>query len=588
MNIPLYKTDFESYARDFLKIRDKDAKISSFLLNPVQRHIINSLNLRKPHGRCFLYVLKARQTGVSTLAEGLIFHRAHLTRDQQAVIIANDADGAENVYNMSRRFLDNMPVAMQPMVRYTSKRQLVFENPSKLERFDDPGMRSRIEVFTAGRDTAGRSFNFNVAHLSEFGFFASGKELVTSLIPALPNVSGNFVIMETTANGADNFAYDEWHRFKDKYQEMKHLSDLIPIFVAWYDDPTSVQEFYDSSHMFDFQASMRTEAREYMTHYALSLNQMLWRDTQTSAMGGDEFAFIQEYPSNDEEAFLVTGRPVFQLRHISTARMGLPDRPLFKGTIHTNGSFTSDDFGSLQIFHDPQRGREYVISVDTKGISSEYGDEAAIQVLDKETLTQVAEWSGYLDPIALSPVVRALAVHYRSGETADTGALVVVERNNSGQSMIYELQKNYYNIYRRESMETMGVKISTQDLYGWDTNIRTKPMIIDFATFCFHNSYCKVNSEKLLNQMSKFSAVDNSGKASKGAKDDTVMAWMIGLFVAGKEKSDFFSILQSNPDRPRKRTAEEMIVSGAYTDKAEIDLDEYDDRDDSKNSWMEY
>ncbi len=597
LDINRLKSDFANYyAPNLLKIRNKDGQVTPFTMNRVQKKVNALLERHIKRHRTFFYILKARQTGISTWAEGRLFHLTHMFSNARNVIIANDYDGSENVYNMSKMYYDNLPVEYRPLTKYSSKKQLVFENPSKEGRISTPGMRSKIDVMTAGRQTSGRSFTFSAMHLSEFAFFPHGHELLTSLVPALPTRPGHFVIMETTANGTNNFAYNEWKRYKEMYQKYGDETEFLPIFIAWYDDEGYTKPFIEDKQRRQFKQGLSKEDTAMQKQFSLSLEQMHWRRTQIDAMGGDEERFAQEYPSTDEEAFLTSGKPIFNLHKIRLASAGIK-KPEFTGEIRLNGQLDPGPVGRFRIWHAPKAGREYVLGVDPVVASEanvprtdQRADNAVIQVIDKETLTQCAEWVARINPIGMAPYVREIGRYYGGKEGE---ALVVPERNNPGNTLIYELQKDYWNIYRAEQLDKIALKFS--DKLGWDTNMRTKPLLIDFAAFCFHKGYAKLNSQELLDEMRTFVDDETSGSADGSARDDRVMAWMLALFVAGRGKSAFAPHLQQEASEPGKPTIEKLLSE--RTDAACIDVDEWrarqgktsQDRYKSANvSWQSY
>ena len=452
----------------------------------------------------------------------------------------------------------------------SSKKQIIFENPSKELRAMNPGLRSRIDVFTAGKTTAGRSFNFNCVHLSEFSFYPDGLKLLGALEAAIPDVPGNWMIIETTANGMDNFAYDEWLRYKEHFAKYGENSALRPLFIAWYDLPDYTKAFPTVEMRKQFEDELSAEDADYMTHYQLSWEQMWWRQSRIDALGGDLELFQQEFPANDMEAFMTSGRPIFSMKTINSAVPQLRTLTIREAEIDASGRLYDQAGGQLQVFHPPKPGRSYTIGVDPVVADQvlapkldDKADRAVICVIDDETLVQCAEWAGRMDPISLAPIVREIARYFNEG-------LVIPERNNSGGALIYELQKTYYNIYRAETFNQFGVKITEK--LGFQTDLHTKKRLIDFATFVFHQGYCTVNSQALLEEMRTF--VDKSGKAEADKRshhDDRVMAWMLALFGAGKDKTTFHPAGRTPTVESKVRSTEQILSQ--FVSLAEIDVD---------------
>jgi hypothetical protein len=452
---------------------------------------------------------------------------------------------------MSRLFYDMLSEPYKPYIRYSSKKGMVFENPNEESRSIEPGLRSRIDVFTAGRETAGRSFSGRVCHLSEFAFFPDAEPLINSIIPTIPDAPGSFLFMETTGNGCDGFAFREWNRYKKLFKESNGLSHMVPLFFAWHDNDEYMTLFGHEKQKVDFGRSIDSEELALKKRFNLSLEQLLWRRNKIFELGGNIDAFMQEYPSDDTEAFIVLGTPIFDRSRIKIA-LSLIDKAEFTGEISHEGFLSDNIYGRLIIWEQPQSGHEYVVSVDpSRGIN----DEAVICVIDKESLKQVAEWCGVIDAIALAPFVRAIGTYYKN---TSVPALVAIEISGGcGESTQYNLMEDYWNLYKRVSFDKFKQTESTK--LGWDTTPRTKPLLIDFSTYIFSNDHCKINSVALLQEMSKFIRTSNSGQAEYGACDNRVMAWMIGIYVAGNGRSNFMNYnknLSQSTEKSKQRVDE--------------------------------
>ena len=72
------------------------------------------------------------------------------------------------------------------------------------------GLNSKIKVQTAGNAGIGRSETFHYVHLSEYAFWqgvdanAPSKQL-SGILQSVPNLPDTWVIIESTANGINDF-----------------------------------------------------------------------------------------------------------------------------------------------------------------------------------------------------------------------------------------------------------------------------------------------------------------------------------------------------------------------------------------------
>ena len=136
-------------------------------------------------------------------------------------------------------------------------------------------------------------------HISEYAFWPPNtkKSTLTGILQAVPNDPKTFVAIESTANGFDHFK-ELWD------QAVAGESGFTPLFFAWYELPEYAMP-YDGFELTE-------EEKQLQAAYNLTLDQLTWRRWCIEAnCSGDVDLFKQEYPSCPEEAFLMTGRPVF-------------------------------------------------------------------------------------------------------------------------------------------------------------------------------------------------------------------------------------------------------------------------------------
>jgi hypothetical protein len=228
-------------------------------------------------------VLKARQEGFSTIISGLMLLDTANNPNTNSVIIADSNENAEVLFQMVRRFYDNLPEDRKPKTKYSSKRELVFEE-----------LNSTFRVLTAGREAAGRSRTIHNLHCSEVAFWVDS-EIFTGLLQAVPN-DGN-VFVESTANGEGGDFHEIWKAAEKK------LNGYDAHFSPWFDLSEYSREVPE-----DWVPS--DEAREMLRLYPITPSQAYWWECKRKEPGmGNKIA--QEYPSNPKEAFRVSGTTFF-------------------------------------------------------------------------------------------------------------------------------------------------------------------------------------------------------------------------------------------------------------------------------------
>ena len=580
------RDDFPYYAESLLKIRNKLGQIVPFRLKEEQRRLdaIFSASIKKH--KTIVFVLKARQPGISTWAEGRLFHRSHMFPNSQSVIMAHDMKTTEYVFDITNRYYDYLPQGWKPMTRRTNRRELVFDNPSRRERGSEPGLASTIDVYTAGTKTSARGFTGTAFHLSEFAFYPNGEELVRSAVPGLPNHPGIFAILETTPNGMDNFAYEVWQDYKTDYLKSPEDCQTIPVFIPWFEVSEYVKAFRTDQHRLELLETLDEEEKELVQKYSVSLEQLNWRRQEKKMMGSED-SFRQEFAADDTSCWLSSGRPIFDQYKITSA-IESASTPLFVGEISHGGELADMKEGRFTLWEMPLPEETYIIAVDPRSDSEKKGaDGCGLQIIKKSTLTQVGRWWGKLDSLAMAPYTKAIGSFY-GNKLNNYQAEVVVERNpgGGGMSLLYEICKDYYNIYCMETFSDVVERVTEK--MGWETNVRTKGLLVDFGEYVFNNHYAKVNCLDTLKQMRNFVRTPNSGAAKGTAKDDLVMAWLIGIFIAGKGRTSFVTHApnpyQETIEAERKSAISEVRGMRSY----EYDTDNLPGgKQESVGSWME-
>ena len=105
-----FKGNFPLYAKNVLKIVNKEGQSTPFILNNAQLHLHNMLEKQlSQQGNVRALVLKARQTGISTYSQGRNFWKVTQNRNANAFVLSHLAESTNAIFNMVRYFYDNIP-----------------------------------------------------------------------------------------------------------------------------------------------------------------------------------------------------------------------------------------------------------------------------------------------------------------------------------------------------------------------------------------------------------------------------------------------------------------------------------------------
>lgn len=511
--------DYSYYARSLLRIKTKEAKILPLNFNDpqVRLHALIEL-LRRNHRLVRIIILKARRQGMSTYSEGRIFWRSHFNENTDSVVIAHEKDSGEAIFNMCKLFYEELPVAFRPMVQYSSKRELAFENPSAKDRSRLPGLRSKIEVRTAGKKDVARGEGHHNLHCSEVASWSFAEDTVPALIPTVPDTEESLIILESTAKGVGNFFHKEWLRSK------KGESIFVPFFLAWFDLPEYTMSFPTAHEKASLEASLNEEERELKAKFTLTSEQLYWRRWKIAGLMGDVELFRQEYPSTAVEAFIVSGNPIFSRKRlrIMASKCTVPN---FCGNITRQGVI-AEPHGNLKVWEAPRKGATYVMGIDVAD-GGESGDYSCIEVWKVLPIPyiaeQVAEWHGHIDPVNLAWQIEFLGRLYNN-------ALASIETNAHGLVTQQELYRTYWNIYQPTYLDRYDNKMTKK--LGWETTMHTKQLLVGFMSHCIADLSIVIHGEDLIRELMTFIRdATGAANASSNGYDDRVMAGMIGVFT---------------------------------------------------------
>lgn len=507
-----------------LKIKDKAGNTTLLKLNKPQMKLYDALGEQARQGKPLrAIILKARQQGFSTLTEGMIYKRTSTDFNVNSGIVAHIDTATTNLFRMSKRFYDESPEVIKPQIKASNAKELLFDTS------DGKGLKSSIKCYTAGGSGIGRSDTFQNLHISEYAFWGGDKaDTLQGLLQAVPNLPNTMVIIESTANGYEQFK-ELWDR------AVAGESDYIPVFSAWFE----TEEYAMPYNGFKLTA----DEEELKRVYNLSNEQITWRRwCIANNCNGDINKFKQEYPSNPEEAFIMSGNPVFNTERVAHRIAELEKRyqvkPYKQGKFNfkwhdpDSKDYILDDTiefiegnGPIRIYEETKEKYPYVIGGDTKG---EGKDFYAATVINNSTGNRVATYHAELNES--KPFTYQM---YCLGKYYNT-ALIGVEMNFN-TAPIEELQRLHYpRQYVRRKYDNYNK--SAEEKYGFKTDGNTRPLIIDKEINLLENNIELFNDVEMLRECLTF-VYDGKNRpdAIQGKHDDLLMSDMIANEIRSQQ-----------------------------------------------------
>jgi hypothetical protein len=307
------KDDLPYFATNFLKIKTKNHGIINFKMSNIQIDAHNRIEERKKQGKpCKIIFLKSRQVGMSTYTEARFFSKTLFNKAKNAFVLADKTDSADNIFKMTKLYLDELPDGLKIPLEKDSTSELQFST------------KSSFRVGTAGSKAVGRSMTINYFHGSEVAFWNNANDIVSGMLQTIPDNLDSELILESTANGTSGngaYFYTMVNAGLDKN------SDFLTLFYAWYQQNeyrrnVSVRNGEIFPVGSDEPVKWNDEELELKRLYKLDNEQLMWRRAKLlSDFKGREYLFKQEYPSSIQEAFITTSNALIPLNYIEASRI---------------------------------------------------------------------------------------------------------------------------------------------------------------------------------------------------------------------------------------------------------------------------
>ncbi len=576
------KYDFEYFAIAYQTIEDGDtAEDIPFRLKRAQRRFLAKMEQMRLAGVPIrIIILKARQMGLSTVTQLYmawiqIVHK----KNWHSVIAAHVKDSANTIRAMFDKVIQNMPPISGD--KYTIG---PFNNTQNIKMVHQTGC--RITVGSAEAPESVRSQNPKLAHLSEIAFYPNTtkrgtSQLIGSIISPIKRVPLTMIVYESTANGVGDYFHSQWLKAK------KEETAFEPIFLPWYYDDRYTEDINGSYNnesgkkvegdIIDFILSLtERELDLFVNHEECTLENLNWYRGKNAEMDTDEL-MMQEFPSDDIEAFQDSGLPAFRAKHIERMRskckppiavgelvadasptmFKMKDRDL--KAILSNIRFAEDKEATQAMKSSDPKLRQrksrdklcvwdfpdttqkvsdrYLVIFDPQKGISEGADWGVITVIDRFGMIYgdkpeiVAQWKGRIDKDITIWIAAQIAKYYNN-------ALLVVESNTydseskeDDAETIFNILAEYYDeLYSRTPADK--IKEGFPAKYGFNTNKSTKPMIrATYVAVLREESYIE-RSEDALDEARVYEQKQNGSFGAKdGHHDDIIMTRMIGLHI---------------------------------------------------------
>lgn len=540
---------FDLIDSEYLHIKTKSGDLIPLRLNTAQKLVYERIcQLRAEKKPVRLWILKFRQGGVSTLCEAILYALTSQQENRNSLIMADEVDKSNYLFEILKLYqekLEEKQPHLAPKLKKSNEKKLEFQK-----------IHSQVIIDTGQNVDAARAYTYQHCHLSETARMPRLREVLDGLLQSIPDHWDTTVLGETTANGLDNEFYTEWQKAKSGE------SDWIPLFLGWYimsEYSRPLSPGGELERLVDIQYDTDGGEKDFLKEeellqrqYNLTNEQLNWRRwCVKNKCGGQVRTFRQEYPTNDEEAFLTSGSCVFDTLKLKNQKLNASVKAI--GTLCEDITgrviFRKEVNGKFRLFQEIGKDVQAVIGADVaEGIGE---NECAACALDRRTNNTIMGYLGDTDPDRFAEDLRLMALYLNK-------ALVAPENNSLGYSVCSDLAKTYPKIYKQEL-------VGDKQKAGWTTDKRTRPQMISHLIEEIREDSTELRDPILIDQCLSFIRKPNGKiEAQEGKQDDYVIARMIAGQLRGLYP--FYSRAKSGKDLMggRKQTPK-LAHSGRYT-----------------------
>lgn len=457
-----------------------------------------------------IIILKARQLGMSTITEAVLFWDAFLHDHRHSMVIAHETDSSEHLLGMTKTYWEHFPYKALYTPKYLSRKELEWKETN-----------STIRVATAKNVRTGRGRTLQALHASEAAFWDRPAELMLGLRQTIPQVPGTLIIVESTGNGVGDWFYETW-------QEAEiGENDYTPLFFPWWRHPEYCGSFIGVTR----PLGHLTEEERILKAIGVDDDHLVWRRWAIKNLAGnDDSTFMQEYPATPEEAFISTGTNVFP---ISALRQCYEPMEGARGFMIRDGErvkFATDRSGPMTMYRTPSADSDwgqYFVAGDPTHTTM--GDYACVQVINRRTYEQVATWRGKIDPMSFAEELAKIGRYYNN-------AVISTEVEGPGYATVGRLMElDYPNIWRHRWADKTPGKLA--ETYGWSTTFKRKEWAIGWLIKLLVDQDLTLHDKTTFNEMATYVTLPQGGygPADWRDHDDTVMAMAIACICSSTE-----------------------------------------------------
>jgi len=463
--------------------------------------------LRKFHENRENIILKSRQTGLSVITAGYVAWRLLFRYDEKILIIANDGAGAVRFLETVKQFIEYTPMWLKPdEIISDNQRKISFSNNSYAEA-------------KASSPNAGRGDSLTMLILDETAFIKDDEAIWMGAGMALA-MTGGKCIMISTPNGTSGLYYKTWRN------AINNDNEFVGTTVHWTENP-------NSSEGLEWKTDAQGEKTPWSPWYEAQCKRLDWDSVQIaqeldlSFEGSKRLAIdptlVIKYKKRVEDDHKPEGYILYNFLEKDN-----PDVSIF-------AKYTMEET-NLQIFRRPEEGQQYILGVDVA--RGDGKDFSTIQVLNVDTLEQVAEYREKIGPDLFPFIINNVAKMYNM-------AYVVIEANSFGLGVCFDIRDKFKyprnRLYFSKNVKDIHVRHYNYkvnegtEIPGFQTSRKNRVLLVKAIIEHMRENSLILHSKKLMAEFETFVMNGDKPEHEKGSHDDLIMALGIALYIRDTE-----------------------------------------------------
>lgn len=512
----------------------------------------------------------SRQSGKSVSTGIYLTWMYNFSKELNIGIVGNKGSQAREFLNTTKNMIISLPIWMQQGTEVWNKGSI--ENESKM----------RIMTDVPSSD-AFRGFVISILVCDEAAFVRSNRweEFIDSIMPSQSGLAWKKNIIISTMNGMNH-----WYQITKSAETKKLIhaacDDVVELKNG---DKCCVSDLYNKKY------NKVISSKEPITNEVLIQNIIKNGDIYEIVLKVGINGFIlydldwKRVPRYNAKGLLLEPEVfkditvakhgiIYFNQNYANAAIGsshtLVDASALEKFISREPEEIRD--GKLKIYKYPEKGHQYICSVDS---AKDGIDDFAVNIIDITDFKfeQVATAQLQIDYLLMPEYINDWCEYYNNPY------LIIENVDGSGQSIADQM----YQTYEYENLhfdKDSGTK-KKKKYPGFRTTTKSRKLILQTLKLFIENNNLIIHDKKTINQFYTFILLNNKYQADENCKDDAVMALAIAFapFCNSKNFEDMKELVdrlyntfdETEDEESKNKNFSDFLTIGSFDDSPDIE-----------------